>query len=247
MFPRMTYREIKRGLSLNFFKDPDPSASGGGGGGGTPNPNPPSPPAPNNDPAAELAAARAEIAALKAAAARGGSGASPPADPDLASRARADRESKDRESDRTRLLESALKFELGAENFLQANDSLLPNEIKDIFAQANKEKFNDSIQKGAAIKSGVVQSFFKLQANVDLLMPGQKAALDDYLKLTKDGKEEKAQHIFEMVFEPALESLRRSKRAEALSKGHGTGTASEDAYKNKMIERSMKHYRMEKN
>jgi hypothetical protein len=170
----------------------------------------------------------------------------PKTDPDLGDRARAAREAAERESDRTKRLESSIRFTMGAPDFLKKNESLLPKEVADIFTQAEKENFADAIEKDSAIKSGLIQSFFSVQANVDLLTAGQKATLDDYLKLTKNGKQEKAQAIYDMVFEPAFEMLKRVKKAEALSRGHGSGSDSENAYKNKLIGLSRKHYLGEK-
>lgn len=204
--------------------------AGGSGGGG--------------DLAAQLAAAQAEIATLKAKGA-------PPApkpedDPDLQARARAAREAADKDSARTKQLENALKFNLKSAEFLKQNETLLPKDVTDIFSQAEKENFTDAIEKDSAIKSGLVQSFFAVQANVDLLTAGQKATLDEYLKLTKNEKQNRAQQVYDMVFEPAFEMLKRVKKAEALSKGYGGGSDAEAAYKNRLMASTRKHYLGEK-
>lgn len=168
-------------------------------------------------------------------------------DQDLGQKAKASRDAKEKGSARDRRLESALKFNLGAKDFLKQNEALLPTDAADIFTQAEKEKFDDAIEKDEAIKSGLIQSFFRVQDNVDLLTSGQKSMLDDYLKLTKTGKQEKAQTIYDMVFEPAFEMLKRQKKAEALSRGHGTGSDVEDSYKKRLISGSRKHYLGDKN
>ncbi len=201
---------------------------------------PVTPPVTPPDPAAELAALKAENAALKLAASKNPHAPKTEEDPGLAERARLAREASDKEAGRTKQLENALKFGMKAPDFLKQNEALLPKDVADIFKQADKENFADAIEKDAAIKSGLIQSFFAVQANVDLLTSGQKATLDDYLKLTKTGKQEKAQAIYDMVFEPAFETLRRVKRAEALQKGHGSGD--DDGYKKRLISGSQKHY-----
>lgn len=219
------------GLSLQRYIDPP------GGGGGAPDPK--VDPAP--DPAAELAALKAELAALKAKA------PTPPADdPDLQEKARKARESSDKDASRTKSLENALKFSLRSSEFLKQNEALLPKEVADIFKQADKENYSDAIEKDGAIKAGLVQSFFSVQANVDLLTAGQKSSLDDYLKLTKTGKQEKAQAIYDMIFEPAFEMLKRVKKAEALTRGHAAGTDVEDNYRKRLLAHSRKHYLGEK-
>lgn len=168
----------------------------------------------------------------------------PPEDPDLKEKARKEREEADKKSADTKSLEAALKFNLSAKEWIKTNQSLLPKNIEDIFNAAEKEKFDSAVEKDAAIKSGIIQSFFEIQANVELLTPGLKTALEDWQKLTKNGKQERAQSIYDNVFEPAFEMLRRLKKAEALGKGLGNG--SDDAYKTKLMELSKKHYLGEK-
>lgn len=167
-------------------------------------------------------------------------------DPELIDKAKKQRESDDLKASESKQLESALRFSLKSEDFLKINGPLLPKDVGDIFKQAESEKYKDAIQKDRAIKSGIVQSFFKVQANLDLLTPGLKTNLDEYLKLTKDGKEERAQHVYDNVFEPAFEMLKRMKKAEALSKGFGSEDDADTAYKNRMIALSKKHYLGEK-
>ena len=76
------------------------------------------------------------------------------------------------------------------------------------------------------------------------MTPGLKSNLEEYLKLTKNGKQEKAQAIYETIFEPAFEMLRRVKKAEALSKGERSG--SDDALIEKRVSRATKHFLREK-
>jgi hypothetical protein len=167
-------------------------------------------------------------------------------DDDLRDKAKKQREADDKQKGASRALENALKFSLNAENWIKSNQSLLPKTVPDIFKTADKENFESAVEKDSAIKAGIIQEFFTVQANLDLLTPGLKTVLDDYLKLTKTGKQEKALQIYDQVFEPALEMLRRVKKAEALQKGYGSSSDNEDAYKQKMINLSRKHYLGEK-
>lgn len=212
-------------------KTEDPGAKGGTGGGAP-------------DPMTMIADLQKQIEALKSG------NPNPPKkneeDPDLQERARRERAKADGDSARTRQLENAIKFNLKSEDFLKQNETLLPKDVQDIFKQADKENFSDAIEKDSAIKSGLVQSFFAVQANVDLLTPGQRTTLDDYLKLTKTEKQNRAQQVYDMVFEPAFETLKRVKRAEALSKGYGNGSDAETAYKQKLMASTRKHYLGEK-
>lgn len=143
-------------------------------------------------------------------------------------------------------LESALKFNLTSSDFLKNNEALLPKEVTDIFKAAETEKYDSAVQKASAIKSDVIQEFFKLQANVDLLTPSHKLALEQYLKLTKNGKEEKAEYVYENIFEPALNMLRSVKKAEQLNKSEKNQSDGEKAYADRMMKMSRKHYLGEK-
>lgn len=163
-------------------------------------------------------------------------------DDDLIDKAKKQKEIDDKKTIDHKALESALKFSLKADEFLKTNQSLLPKDVSEIFKQAEKEKYDNAIEKDAAIKAGIIQSFFSVQTNLDLLTPSLKISLDDFLKLTKNGKQEKAQSIYDNIFEPAFEMLRRVKKAEALGKGFNSDDDGETAYKNKMIDLSKKHY-----
>lgn len=190
------------------------------------------------DLAAQLAALKAENEALKAK--------TKPVEDDLNEKARKEREAKEKDSSKTKRLENAIAFNMKSADFLKANAGLLPSEAAEVFAQAEKETFADHAEKSDAIKSGLIQSFFAVQENVDLLTPGQKTQLDEYLKLTKNEKQARAQNIYDMIFEPAFETLRKLKKAAALSKGLKDDNGGDSAYREKMRSKTMKHYGLEK-
>ncbi len=168
-------------------------------------------------------------------------------DPDLEAKAKASREAKEKSSSDTKKIEAALKFSLGAKDFLKQNASLLPKDIEGIFAEADKEKYDNAIEKDSAIKASLVQSFFNVQSNLDLLTPSQKTILEDFLKLTKNGKQEKAQNLYETVFEPTFEMFKRVKKAEQLGKdGQVEASDTIQAYSDRMMKLSKKHYMGEK-
>lgn len=149
-----------------------------------------------------------------------------------------------RDSD-TKALESALTFKLTASDFIKQNDSVLPKEFSDILHVASKETYDGPIQEANSIKSAMIQSFFSQQYNVDLLTDSQKVSLADYLKLTKNGKEERAKEIYENIFEPALSTMKRVKKAEELARaklGYRAGHNGDSQYKEKLIALSKKHY-----
>lgn len=212
-----------------------------------PDPAPNPPPAPNPTPDAkdiEIANLKKSIEEMKA---KNNPNPDPAPNPDdLAEKARKERESIEAKAKEHGQVESALKFTMGSKDFVKENESYLPDSIKGIFEAAEKENYGSSIKKANAIKVGIITEFFNLQANLDLLTPGLKSALEDFKKLTKDGREEQAQRVYDMVFEPALDSMKRQKKAEQISKGHGTTTDVEQAYKERLMKGSRKHHLGEK-
>lgn len=159
---------------------------------------------------------------------------------------------KEREEERrqeNRRIESALKFNLSINDFVKNNEDLLPSEIPEILKAADKEKYDSAIERANIVKSNLIQAFFAVQSNLDLLTANQKAQLDDYLKLTKNGKEQRAELIYENIFEPAIETLRKVKKAEEVGKanaGFSSGSKSENAYKEKLMAISRKTHLGEK-
>jgi hypothetical protein len=206
----------------------DPASDGAAGGAGSP---PPADPKPAPPPAEDVAALKARIAELEAK------------DKNLLDRTRdQNNQSADRERE-AKSLEAAVVFNVGATNFLKENADFLPKEVSEIFATAAKERFDTPVQKANEVKSGIVESFFSIQDNHDLLTPAQKNALADYLKLTKNGKQERAQQVYDNLFEPALEMLKRVKKAEQVNRTrNGFGDGTDEAYKKRLIEGSFKHY-----
>jgi hypothetical protein len=209
-------------------------SGGGGSGTGTDDKNKPDP-------------KDQEIADLKAKLAKLETPNPKPKDDDLLKKARDLRDKEDKSKGDEKALESALRFSMGADQFMKNNATLLPKDAADIFKAAEAEKYDSQIEKASAIKAGLIQSFFQVQSNVDMLTASQKTVLEDYLKLTKNGKQDKAQQIYDSIFEPTIELMRKLKRAEALSKGHGSSSDTEDAYKQKLMNLSRKHYLGEKN
>lgn len=176
-------------------------------------------------------------------------GAKPNQDKSLNDRVEEDRNNKAKKDSDNKALEQALTFTLKSHDFLKENESILPKEMGEIFKAAEKESYDSAVDKSNAIKAAMIQSFFKVQANIDILTPNQKTNLEDYLKLTKNGKEERAQLLFDNVFEPALLMVKSVKKAEEISRaknGFGSSSSQDQAYKEKMMNLSKSHYLGEK-
>lgn len=162
----------------------------------------------------------------------------PKDDDDLIKKVAKDKETNEEIAKQTKEIERALGFNMRIDMFVKENKDLLPAEVSAIVAQANKETYDSAAAKAGAMKSAIIQSYFAVQANLDSITPAQKVALDDYLKLTKTGKEQRAADIYENIFEPALETVRRVKKAEEVSRsrsGFGVNTETNTAYKDRLV------------
>lgn len=166
-------------------------------------------------------------------------------DLDLNEKVRKEKEELEKKGADSKKIEGALKFNLGVNTFVKEHADLLPGEVPDLLRQAEKENYDNANQKANTLKVAIMQSFFAVKDNLEALTSKQKSALDEYQKLTKNGKEEKAEAIYENIFEPALETMKRVKKAEELGRaksGQAGGNKSQDSYKNKIMESTQKTY-----
>jgi len=196
------------------------------------------------DPAAELASLKAELEQL-----RKEKQELIKKDLTLNDKVKLEQEDRQKKESDSKVLESALTFNLTSAEFLKLNESVLPKEIGEIFQAADKEKYDSAIHKSNATKAAIIQSFFSQQSNVDLLTGSQKSILEDYLKLTKNGKEDKAREMFDNLFEPTLNTLKRVKKAEELYRsknGYRGDSKGDSQYREKLMSLSRKHFLGEK-
>lgn len=166
----------------------------------------------------------------------------PKDDPSLAEKAQKEREEGEKKQKYEKSLEAALNFTIAAKDFCKANDGLIPKNIEGIFAAAEKENFGSAIEKANAIKVGVVSEFFAIQANLDLLTLTQKNELENFLKLTKNVKQERVEEVYSMIFEPTLETLRKIEKAKQVNGGKKDQSSAEKDLADRMMKQSKKHY-----
>lgn len=203
---------------------------------------------------AEIKAMRAEITELKKGGASGGQGGGQGSgtgqgggqgggtndDPSLADRARKEREAKEKGHADAAKIERDISYNLGVKKFVDDHKAFLSEDVQGILAQAEKEKYDTAGQKAAELRTEIIEAFFKVQANSDILTSAQKRILADFQKLTKDGKRQDSEKVYESVFEPALEMVKRVKKAEELNlaaRGYATATGGPlGAYKQKLFE-----------
>ncbi len=70
--------------------------------------------------------------------------------------------------------------------------------------------------------------------------------IEDFKNLTKDKKHEQAQQIFDSIFEPTFETLKKVKRAEQVSKGFKDESNVETGYRDRLTKGARKHFLGEK-
>lgn len=168
-----------------------------------------------------------------------------PKDDDAYIKAQKENSKRTKSDSHSKNLEKALEFTMTIKNFYEAHKDMMPAEVADLLRVVETENYDSKISKANAIKSGLIQSFFKVQANVELLTPAQKSLVEDYLKLTNTGKEEQASDVYDRALEPALELMKRVKRAEELAKaknGMGVHTSGEKNYIDRLIKGSQSKY-----
>lgn len=206
----------------------------------TPPPTPPAPAPDLNAVLARLDALEKENKALK------DKNTPNPEPADLATQVKKDKEKADEQELQSKQLEAALRFTMNAPVWIKENASLLPKSIEAIIAAADKEKYSSAVAKDRAIKTGIISEYFGIQSNLDQLTPSLKSQLEDFLLLTKDKREERAQSVYDAVFEPAFESHKRVEKAKQLAKGHAAPNDKIDGYKQKLIDGGKRHYLGEK-
>lgn len=207
--------------------------AGGGGAGGAGDPKP--------DPAKELEAEKAKNADLLKRLEALEKNAVPPKkddQDDLAAKAQKEREEKEKQAAATGKLEKAIRFTTGMADFVKTNATLLPKSLESILAQAEKEKYENAMDKAAAVQVALVSEFFAVQSNLDLLTESQKNALAEFTALTKNVKQERVQQVYDMVFEPAFATLKAVTKAKQVRDGDIDPANAKAAYAKKIAEAS---------
>lgn len=163
-------------------------------------------------------------------------------DASLADKVRKENEEKAKAQKHEKSLEAALNFNIAGKDFVKNNIGLIPKTIEGLFEKAEKENYGSAVAKANDIKVGIVEEFFAVQANHDLLTSGQKIELEDFKKLTKNVKQERVESIYSMIFEPTLETLRKVEKAKQLNNGAKNQTDSEKELADRMMKKARKHY-----
>lgn len=167
-------------------------------------------------------------------------------DPSLADKAKKEREDQEAHNRSQKAMESAINFNISSKDFVKINASLLPKTVESIFVQAEKQNYDSAMQKANAIKAAIISEVFVVKEWVEHLTGPQKIEVENFLKLTNNGKQERVDNIYSMIFEPTLEMVRKIEKAKQLNNGSKNQTDGEKALAERMMKMSKKHYLGEK-
>lgn len=210
-------------------------------------PPPPPPPAPTVESLqAELNRIKKENEELKKKPPAGGSaGDDDDGDDPLVKKAKKDIEDKKKSGEDAKEVERSVRFNLGLEDFVKTNKTLLPEEIDGILSHAKAEKYDSEGERASAMKSAILTSFFAVQANVDQLSPTQKNALDTWKGLTKKDREARAGDAYENIFEPVLDKIKAVRKAEEAGRaraGLAPRNSTNSAYSDRLVKLSQEQF-----
>lgn len=169
---------------------------------------------------------------------------------DLGKKAEKDRKALEDAKGKTRRIQQALKFEMSLPEFTKANKGIVPADFEGILERAGKENFDDAVAKAIAIKSSFLSTFFTVKENYESLTASQKEVVDGFLGQTKIGREEQAEKLYETIFEPALESIKKVRKAEQLNRARNGfsdgGSSVIKDYEQRIIKQSEAAYQKKK-
>lgn len=167
-------------------------------------------------------------------------------DPSLADKAKKEREAAEANIASQKAMESAINFNIQSKDYLKVNGAFLPKTVESIFAQAEKQNYDSAIQKANAIKAAILSEVFVVKEWVEHLTGPQKIEVENFLKLTNNGKQERVENIYSMIYEPTLEMVKKIEKAKQLNNGAKNQTDGEKMLAERMAKLSRKHYLGEK-
>lgn len=144
-----------------------------------------------------------------------------------------------KEKDKTAEMEKSAIFNANLNQFVKDNGPLVSPRLASVVEVANKENFANSTERARELKGAIVKEFFSVESNVKHLTDSQKARLDFFLTQTKNGRAEQITAIWDDLFEPTLELVRKIKSFEEKSSGK---VKSDSGIKNKFMEVGKKSY-----
>lgn len=169
-------------------------------------------------------------------------------DPSLIDQVEKDKKSKADFAQMQSKIVKAAKFNLRFETFLKEYAGVIPEDAKEIAKTASVDNYPNEVERSAAIKDALMQSFFKESDNLKFLSDAQKAKWKTFLALGTAGRAEEAESIYDSVFEPAVNHARSIRQAQLTNRDNvASGSSDSDIIFKKLHEkqlRAMSNYRL---
>ena len=117
-------------------------------------------------------------------------------------------------------IQASVKFNLGINEFVEKNKSLLPEEAETILKTASTKTFKDDNERANIVRKGLLDSFLSQQENLDSLTGSLKDRAAKYSALAESEKEKRSSEFWDLA-EIGIALKAGSKKAEALNKING--------------------------
>ena len=134
--------------------------------------------------------------------------------------------------------ESATKFEIGFDKMREDYKAFLPSETESIVNFVNGQKHENKIDKARDLKVALMDAFFKVQKNIDVLNSTFKDKVSAYNGLTQEAKRKEA-NVYWEVLEVALENHKLIGKGQAANRANGQpGGGSDEEYNAKVFKKA---------
>lgn len=118
-------------------------------------------------------------------------------------------------------MESAIKFNIGLDAFVENFKAVLPETTKAIIAEVNKKNYTTEVVKANTIRASLIEAFIAIKQNLDILPQTMKEKAMRFNSLTEDEKQ-KQSSLFWDVVEVGATHRQLMGKAQALQKANGT-------------------------
>lgn len=142
---------------------------------------------------------------------------------------------KDKEVSLNQIQES-IKFNLSANDFVEKNKTLLPEEAPKILAAIATKTFKDDNEKANTTRKNLLDSFLEKKDNLSAMTSSMQTRAEYYKSLAESDKEKRSAEFWDLV-EVGTALKQAAKKAEVLNKINGvnSGDDSTNIIESKMM------------
>ncbi len=118
-------------------------------------------------------------------------------------------------------MESAIKFNMGLDDFVENFKAVLPETTKAIIAEVNKKNYTTEVVKANTIRASLIEAFIAIKQNLEILPQTMKEKAMRFNSLTEDEKQKQSSSFWDVV-EVGATHRQLMGKAQALQKANGT-------------------------